>query len=483
MTIRNALFALAVMCAGNAVAAGGTFSVYFNGESPTANYCHVDGVSNAQLSTTGSGNLIVSAATPLAFSSACGISGNAQQLTFGPAQPLKGPASTLASGSNVTGSFSVLPLNAASCTVVIVTTSGTGTATGPANGYVCGSSGSQSCSSTTPIAFNVGFTNTGTSASSYQATVTCQAAAGASPATLASLATVNQSGNSGGTPAANFTFTTSSLTANFTDTSTDPGGTINAWSWNFGDATPASTAQNPSHTYAAAGTYSVTLTVTDSVSSQQSSKTQSVTVPSASCPVITSTTAGIANFSRWTGNQNVNYFGSGAGTGIQSVDVTSFASVWFAPWPGQFGRQPVFPLPISMYMAQQLTVPNPYFSTAPSNIYGRYTVGSTQNDALVSMTISKNCGDFSDPTTYPTTSSVVPGCYINKAMSGGFVQWSKTNGCTLSDGQTYYLNIINADIGNVTPTGGTAASTKTGNCGSSCRVPLINGGNFSTYTP
>lgn len=63
-------------------------------------------------------------------------------------------------------------------------------------------------------------------------------------------------------PTANFTFTTNDLTANFTDQSSDPDGTITNWSWNFGDG-GTSTAQNPSHTYAAAGTYSVTLTVTD----------------------------------------------------------------------------------------------------------------------------------------------------------------------------------------------------------------------------
>jgi PKD repeat protein len=63
-------------------------------------------------------------------------------------------------------------------------------------------------------------------------------------------------------PTANFSFTTSALTANFTDSSTDSDGTISSRSWNFGDG-GTSTATNPSRTYAAAGTYNVTLTVTD----------------------------------------------------------------------------------------------------------------------------------------------------------------------------------------------------------------------------
>jgi len=90
-------------------------------------------------------------------------------------------------------------------------------------------------------------------------------------------------GGTGGMPAANFSFTTSGLTANFTDSSTDSGGTLSGYSWTFGDS-GTSTAQNPSHTYAAAGTYSVSETVTDSVSGATSSKTESVTVSSGGSP-------------------------------------------------------------------------------------------------------------------------------------------------------------------------------------------------------
>jgi PKD repeat protein len=63
-------------------------------------------------------------------------------------------------------------------------------------------------------------------------------------------------------PTANFTFTIMGLTAIFTDTSMDSDGTIASWAWSFGDGS-SSTAQNPSHTYAADGTYIVWLTVTD----------------------------------------------------------------------------------------------------------------------------------------------------------------------------------------------------------------------------
>ncbi|MDZ7859184.1 MAG: PKD domain-containing protein [Candidatus Krumholzibacteriota bacterium] len=71
---------------------------------------------------------------------------------------------------------------------------------------------------------------------------------------------------SGGTtnypPTADFTYTTTDLTADFTDQSTDSDGSIASWSWDFGDGA-TSTSQNPSHTYGSDGTYTVYLTVTD----------------------------------------------------------------------------------------------------------------------------------------------------------------------------------------------------------------------------
>ena len=65
-----------------------------------------------------------------------------------------------------------------------------------------------------------------------------------------------------GAPTAEFTFKTTDLTADFSDASTDSDGSITGWAWDFGDG-GISSAQNPSHTYAAGGVYTVTLTVTD----------------------------------------------------------------------------------------------------------------------------------------------------------------------------------------------------------------------------
>ena len=62
---------------------------------------------------------------------------------------------------------------------------------------------------------------------------------------------------------------------NFTDESTN---TPTAWSWDFGDGSPASTDQNPSHTYTDAGTYTVTLTATNIWGSDDEVKTDLITV-------------------------------------------------------------------------------------------------------------------------------------------------------------------------------------------------------------
>jgi PKD repeat protein len=71
-------------------------------------------------------------------------------------------------------------------------------------------------------------------------------------------------GSAGGNlaPTASFTDSCDHLDCNFTDTSTDNDGTVVTWLWDFGDGN-GSSAQNPSHTYAINGDYTVSLTVTD----------------------------------------------------------------------------------------------------------------------------------------------------------------------------------------------------------------------------
>lgn len=79
-------------------------------------------------------------------------------------------------------------------------------------------------------------------------------------------------------PTADFAYSPSEPVENqeiqFTDRSSDPEGKLVSWSWDFGDGY-RSTSQNPTHKYIKAGTYMVTLTVTDD---EGVSSTKSITI-------------------------------------------------------------------------------------------------------------------------------------------------------------------------------------------------------------
>lgn len=79
----------------------------------------------------------------------------------------------------------------------------------------------------------------------------------------------------GGNPTASFSATNISLEASFLNSSSN----ANSWLWDFGDGT-TDTTENPIHNYATAGTYTVTLTVTNSCGSNSTS--QQITV--LNCP-------------------------------------------------------------------------------------------------------------------------------------------------------------------------------------------------------
>ena len=77
-------------------------------------------------------------------------------------------------------------------------------------------------------------------------------------------------------PVANFRSRVVRRTAAFKDRSSDSDGSIVSRSWNFGDG-KSSTMTSPTHAYSAAGTYNVTLTVTDD-DGATASKTSPVTI-------------------------------------------------------------------------------------------------------------------------------------------------------------------------------------------------------------
>jgi PKD repeat protein len=75
--------------------------------------------------------------------------------------------------------------------------------------------------------------------------------------------------------------------------SSDPDGTIMAYSWSFGDGTNGS-GRTPSHTYAAAGTYAVSLTVTDNAGATGTHSSSVAVVNGPPIPSFTSACTGTA---------------------------------------------------------------------------------------------------------------------------------------------------------------------------------------------
>ncbi|MDT8448801.1 MAG: PKD domain-containing protein [Wenzhouxiangellaceae bacterium] len=106
-------------------------------------------------------------------------------------------------------------------------------------------------------------------------------------------------------PTASFAFSASDLTVSFDGTaSSDPDGTLTAASWDFGDGATASGTLTTNHTYASAGTYTVTLTVTDDSGASDTAQ-QQVTVSTG--PVALTNGVPVNNLSAGSG-ENLHFF-------------------------------------------------------------------------------------------------------------------------------------------------------------------------------
>ncbi len=158
-------------------------------------------------------------------------------------------------------------------TVSFTVTSGSGTPDGTvtisdANGGGCtGNAPSGSCS----------YTPNGTG--SRTITATYGGSAGFQGSSDTEQHTVNEPPPPNQAPTAAFAAPTCTTgqACDFTDGSSDPDGSVVAWSWDFGDGS-SSTQQNPSHVYTASGSYPVKLRVTDNDNAQSPEVQQTVTV-------------------------------------------------------------------------------------------------------------------------------------------------------------------------------------------------------------
>ncbi len=142
----------------------------------------------------------------------------------------------------------------------------------------------QSTNSPTSWSWDFGDSNTSTaqnpsheytSVGTYTVSLTATNSAGSDTATKNDYISVTSGVQP---PVADFTGSPTSgaapLTVNFTDQSTN---NPTSWSWDFGDSN-TSTAQNPSHEYTSVGTYTVSLTATNSGGSDTETKTDYISV-------------------------------------------------------------------------------------------------------------------------------------------------------------------------------------------------------------
>jgi len=126
--------------------------------------------------------------------------------------------------------------------------------------------------------------HTYTTAGTYTVTLTVTNTGGSNTITRTGIITVYYT-----LPIVSFTSNATSgtvpLAVGFTDTSAN---SPTSWYWYFGDG-GTSTSQNPTYEYTDAGTYSVSLTATNSAGSNTTTKSGSVTVTSITSPVVSFT--------------------------------------------------------------------------------------------------------------------------------------------------------------------------------------------------
>jgi len=185
-------------------------------------------------------------------------------------------------------------------------------------------------------------------------------------------------------PIANFTTNTTNgynpLTVQFTDTST--GGKTTTYAWDFNnDGIVDSTAQNPTYTYSAAGTYTVKLTVTNSVGSSTEIKNDFIVVYQ---PAVAYFTANTTN-----GELPLNVKFTDLSTGT----VTSWA--WDFDGDGitdSTEQNPTHTYVYSGIYTVKLTVSNPGGMSNSKTITDYITVKPAPQPDLIIMSIDPNVG-------------------------------------------------------------------------------------------
>ncbi len=188
-------------------------------------------------------------------------------------------------------------------------------------------------------------------------------------------------------PQARFSSSVNGNTVSFNNNSSDDNGVVSS-NWRFGDGNVSSLA-NPTHTYANAGSYTVTLTVTDT-QGQTDSTAATVTIAGDSCPQLS---AGPASFPTWNAStsyaigdkvsyQGVNYEATWWSTGALP---TIYTNVWKVVGTGGGGGD---------QCPDDNEAPLASFSVSTNDLTASFNNSSSDDKAVVS-----NSWNFGDGTT------------------------------------------------------------------------------------
>jgi PKD repeat protein len=206
-------------------------------------------------------------------------------------------------------------------------------------------------------------------------------------------------------PTATFTSTTSNLTATFAGSGSDRDGTIAGYSWNFGDGTTGS-GQNPLRTYATAGTYQVTLTVTDNQGAT-GTFTRSVTVTAPTTPTA-----------------------PGAPTGVTATAGNGSATVSWTP-PGNSGGSPITAYVVTPYIGSTAKTPVEVTGNPPARTA---TVSGLANGTTYTFRVAaRNATGLLGPTAAsaavtPTAPPAVT--IVNGGFESGLGSWTTSGVAT-----------------------------------------------------
>ncbi len=250
------------------------------------------------------------------------------------------------------------------------------------------------------------------SAGSYTASLTVTDDDGASGSDTATATISSQpAGNLTPVADANGPYSgTAGVALNFSSAgSSDADGSLASYSWNFGDGS-ASNQANPSHTYASAGSYSVSLTVTDNGGATDSDIT-TATIDSAPNQAPTADANG--SYSGTTGNP-ISFFS----TGSSDIDGTIASYSW------DFGD------------GGSSSIANPTHSYAAA---GNYSVTLTVTD-------DDGASDSDTASASVTDLPSVPNTSINSTSQNGSLNATPVNEQTLTTLSDYRIFAVN-DLG------------------------------------